>query len=110
MVRNRAFNLHRDSRRVVDMPEEMSERSTTDALPDGDLEFRDLNGYIKRWIDELPPRRAEAFVLSRYHGLKHTDIASIMQVSKRTVDTHILLALQYLRKRLDAWQDGRGLL
>ena len=70
------------------------------------LAAEDLRKHIRRWIDALPARRAEAFVLSRDHGLKHHEIAAIMEVSERTVDTHILLALRDLRGRLDALQNG----
>ena len=61
-----------------------------------------LQRSIHGWIQELPPRRAEAFALSRYNGFSHDEIATIMGVSKRTVETHILLALRELRARLDA--------
>ena len=55
---------------------------------------------IRKWIDELPPRRSEAFMLSRFHGLSHLEIARIMDLSERTVDTNIQHALRDLRTRL----------
>ncbi|MDX1531391.1 MAG: sigma factor-like helix-turn-helix DNA-binding protein, partial [Rhodothermales bacterium] len=43
-----------------------------------------------------------AFTLSRFHGLSHAEIAEVMGLSVRTVDTHIVHALRDLRLRLDA--------
>ena len=55
---------------------------------------------MRDWIDALPDRRREAFHLSRFEGLKYAEIAQIMDVSVRTVENHIRLALQHLRDRL----------
>ena len=63
------------------------------------------------WIDELPPRRREAFRLSRFDGLSHDEIARVMALTPKTVNNHIVLALQTLRERLahfdpDAFRDA----
>lgn len=99
MVRNRALNFRRDRRREQpDVPaEEAAESRSAAAATDDDLALRQA---LYRWIDELPERRREAFMLSRFHDLSHAEIAEIMNVSERTVDTHILLALRSLRERL----------
>jgi RNA polymerase sigma-70 factor (ECF subfamily) len=105
MARNRAFNLNRRSARI-------SETDVTEALdrvvtaPPGDAVFEAhyLEAQIHRWISELPPRRAEAFILSRYHGLKYKDISTIMGLSERTVQTHVLHAMRDLRMRLKTLQ------
>ena len=63
-----------------------------------------LGAHLRRWIDTLPPRRREAFQLSRYEGLSHDEIAQVMNLTPRTVTNHIMLALQHLRDRLRAFQ------
>lgn len=101
MTRNRALNLRRQAARLdADAPVEAPAAPAPTAL-----DAADLKRHLHRWIEQLPERRAEAFVLSRYHGLTHHEIAGIMGVSKRTVDTHILLALRHLRERLDALEN-----
>lgn len=104
MVRNRALNLLRREGRETNldaMPEQQTPTSNdVEAWVDSD----DLARRIRRWIQELPNRRREAFVLSRFHGLSHKEISAIMGVSLKTIDTHILLALKFLRVRLDRYQ------
>jgi RNA polymerase sigma-70 factor (ECF subfamily) len=58
---------------------------------------------IGGWIQELPERRREAFELSRFHGLRHDEIAAVMGVATKTVENHILLALRFLRDKLNAF-------
>ncbi len=104
MVRNRALNsLRRNKWIATDTAvEDIRDQQEVALAGDDILAADDLRQHLQIWIDKLPERRAEAFVLSRQHGLKHSEIASIMKVSERTVDTHILLALKDLRRRLDA--------
>lgn len=70
------------------------------------VDAKNLAGMLYRWIDELPKRRREAFVLSRHHDLTHKEISAIMGLSERTVNTHIFLALKHLRSRLDDMQNA----
>ena len=104
MVRNRALNsLRRNKWIATDTAvEEVRDQHEVAQAGDAILAADDLRNHLQTWIDALPERRAEAFVLSRQHGLKHSEIAAIMKVSERTVDTHILLALKDLRRRWDA--------
>ncbi len=69
------------------------------------LEADDLNRHLTAWIEELPTRRREAFLLSRFHGLKHQEISEVMGISAGTVNLHVLHALQHIRQRLDAFQN-----
>ena len=106
MVRNRALNSLRRSKWISTDTAVEDVGDPPEVAPSGDevLAAKDLRQHLQAWIDKLPGRRAEAFVLSRYNGLKHSEIAAIMGISERTVDTHILLALRDLRGRLDALQ------
>lgn len=103
MVRNRALNANRKKKNAAQntRPRDMDDRQKGEPGADEKLSTENLRHRLSKWIEDLPPRRKEAFVLSRYHGLSHDEIAGIMDVSKRTVDTHIVHALQDLRRRLD---------
>jgi len=104
MARNRALNLKlKNARSSMDVDViEASDRQLAARSPEHDFVAKELSRRLHKWIDELPPRRGEAFVLSRFHGLRHKEIGEIMGLSLRTVETHILDALRDLRRKYDA--------
>lgn len=106
MVRNRALKAIRRRKWIATdiTAEEALEDAGYESDYDTTIDAEAVQRQLFEWIRELPDRRREAFMLSRYHGLRHNEIADIMGLSQRTVDTHILLALRTLRRRLDEWQ------
>lgn len=105
MARNQALNTIRGEAKHVDSGE-LTLVELADHAPAADihLDVAQLDACFKKWVGEMPPRRAEAFVLSRHHGLSHHEISKIMGLSKRTIDTHIVHALKFLRVRYDKLQ------
>jgi RNA polymerase sigma-70 factor, ECF subfamily len=67
----------------------------------------DLQDAIRKAINSLPPKCREVFILSRINGLKNEDIANKLNLSKRTVETHVSNGLKQLRIEL---KDYIGLL
>lgn len=105
MARNRALNMGRYTARIsrVDVVE-AQDRHASAPPADEAVEAKHLEQLVHRWIGDLPPRRAEAFMLSRYHGLKYSEVSIIMGLSERTVQTHVLHAMRDLRARLKTLQ------
>ena len=56
-------------------------------------------------IDALPEKRREIFRLSREEGLKYKEIAEKMNISVKTVETQMGLALKQLREQLREYRD-----
>ena len=104
MVRNRALNVLRKRRPFEgsDLETALAETATDTPSADVQVDAGDLQKRIQRWVGALPPRRAEAFMLSRDQGLSHAEIAEIMGLSVRTVETHVFQALKTLRSHYDA--------
>lgn len=100
MTRNRALNVRRKLKRV-ELPGELPDAPVFEAESTVALQ-----NALRKWVAELPPRRAEAFTLSRYHDLSHEQISRIMGLSVRTVQTHVVHALRDLRRKLDAWRQA----
>jgi RNA polymerase sigma-70 factor (family 1) len=78
-------------------------RSADDALvspPDEVLEIRGVEHAIDRAIAALPPRQREVFVMARYEGLTHQEIAKILGTSPQTVANQMTSALVRLRDAL----------
>ncbi|WP_461532464.1 RNA polymerase sigma factor [Sinomicrobium sp.] len=55
---------------------------------------------VKKEIENLPPKCREAFVLSRKEGLTNIEISEYLNISVKTVESHITKAFSILRKRL----------
>lgn len=51
-------------------------------------------------IDKLPPQCQKVFKLNRFEHLKYKEIAELLNISERTVENHIALALKTLRSAL----------
>ena len=60
----------------------------------------DLLSRIEKSIDSLPAKRQEIFRLSREQGLKYKEIAEELNISVKTVEAQMGLALKYLREEL----------
>ncbi len=59
-----------------------------------------LMEHICRLVDEMPPVRRRVFIMSRQYNMSHKQIAEQLGITVNTVETHIMLALHYLRTRL----------
>ena len=77
----------------LDTPAEASD----DALDD-ELHCKELMARIRQEVEHMPKQRRRIFLMSRYEGLTNEQIAQELGLSKRTVETHITLALQQLRQ------------
>ena len=51
-------------------------------------------------IEKLPPKRRDVFKKVFFDERKHADIAKEMNISVRTVETHLYKALKFLRENL----------
>lgn len=101
-VRNLAFNHKRDTQLHQNLLHTMDHaRSNPD--PEALTSTTLIGEKINEWVQELPDRRREAFELSRFDGLRHDEIATVMGVATKTVENHIVLALKFLRDKLNAF-------
>ena len=61
------------------------------------LDYPALELAINRAIALLPEKCREIFVLSREHGLKYSQVAAKLNISEKTVENQITIALARLR-------------
>lgn len=106
MVRNYALNHERQRKRHASEELELDHPSVGfDTMTDERLDADLLGEHLTHWIDEMPARRREAFLLSRYEGLTHEEIAALMDLAPKTVNNHIVLALQHLRLQMQVIEE-----
>jgi RNA polymerase sigma-70 factor (ECF subfamily) len=102
IARNRVYSNQRSAKTRRARRAEYG-RMSPDApapLPDADVGARDLRRQMRAWIEELPERQREAFILAREEDLSHDEIAEVMEISPNTVNNHIVKAMETLRERL----------
>jgi RNA polymerase sigma-70 factor, ECF subfamily len=82
----------------------LQDKKIPDALSVADagerLQAKELEEKITKAIDRLPPQCKAVFVLSRYEGMKHHEIAKHLDISPKTVNNQLVKALDILRDRL----------
>jgi len=64
------------------------------------IDIESLELLVEKAISELPDQCRKVFELSRYDGLKYKEIAEKLNISVKTVETHMSNALKILRLNL----------
>ena len=68
------------------------------AQPDQDLHHSELQRTLEEGILALPEKCREVFILSRFEGLRNSEIAARFGLSKKTVENQLYHALKLLRE------------
>lgn len=80
--------------------QDLSSDTLADRSGDG-LEHKEQKQEAKRAIEALSERQYQVFVLSRRYELTYSEIAVALDISIRTVETHMSRALKFLRDQLE---------
>lgn len=71
-------------------------------------EEKEINtNLIREILDVIPKKSRQAFELSRIDGLKYKEISVILNVTPKTVENHIAIALKYISKALESHKKDR---
>lgn len=68
------------------------------------IELKEIEGILRRVMNELPGKSRKVFELSRFSGLKHDEIARELGISYKTVEVHIYRVLKVLKKELSSYR------
>ena len=100
-VHNRCLH-HLEHKRVVERhAEEMSHRpGESQETPSDILHYKELQAKIAKIMERLPERCGMIFYMSRFEGLKYSEIADKLSVSVKTVESNMGRALKEFRKEL----------
>ncbi|EIA08579.1 RNA polymerase sigma factor [Flavobacterium frigoris] len=69
-------------------------------IEDEQKEFN--TNLIREILDVIPKKSRQAFELSRIDGLKYKEISVILNVTPKTVENHIAIALKYISRALES--------
>ncbi|MEM1325259.1 MAG: RNA polymerase sigma-70 factor [Bacteroidota bacterium] len=100
-VRNLSIDYLRRQRRHRSAYARLSEKQPEiETSPEADFIYHELSDYLQQAITKLPPKGQHIFRLSRDEGMKYREIASELQISIKTVETHMRRSLISLRSAL----------
>lgn len=101
-VKNRSIDYLRKEKKTIPVGES---GDVAEAVPFRDLiEEAELNNRINLSIQQLPEKCRQVFVLCRFEDLKYTEIAEKLEISVKTVEMQMGIALKKLRKSLSDYQ------
>ncbi len=66
------------------------------------IDMKDKEAFIASVVERMPEQRRKVFVMSRFENRSNDEIASILNIKKKTVENHLNLALKELRTALPA--------
>ena len=100
-VHNKCLHYIEHSRVVIRHAEEMIYRQTENQESPSDiLNYKELQDKIAKILERLPEKCGKIFTMSRFEGLKYTEIAEKLSVSVKTVEANMGRALKEFRKEL----------
>jgi len=67
-----------------------------------EIQFKELNQKVQSLLDQLTPRQREIYFLSREEGLTHEEIAQKLNISKSTVNNHLVSTIKYLKAHISS--------
>jgi RNA polymerase sigma-70 factor (family 1) len=102
-VKNKSLTHIRKQNRMdhfsPDMNQSMQASSTTSS-PHEQLIEQELSALIQEVISKLPPKRQMVFQLIREENFSYRQVAELMNISERTVEVHLKLAVATLRGQI----------
>lgn len=66
--------------------------------PENQILLKELQAKIEKGIADLPPKRRAIFVMSRQQGMTYKEIATMLDISIKTVEGQMLKALKSVRE------------
>ncbi len=114
LTHNLCVDIHREHKRgargmesIEDMPVAVREAvAASPDSPESALVSREMELYIRRAVEELPPKLREPFILRFYREMPYSDIAQQLALSNANVRKRIQQAREVLQKRLNQYLSG----
>ncbi|MDP2891062.1 MAG: RNA polymerase sigma-70 factor [Bacteroidota bacterium] len=109
LTRNRCIDLIRRERLVIQFRNDKQEEylrlsENFEALSDPILDnifAREVQSEVNRVVTSLPEQCRKVFTLSRSNGLKNKEISAMLNLSEKTIESHLTKALKTIRRSLE---------
>lgn len=100
-VRNQALKQIQKDKKIHHKSDELHENSVVSSKnPENTIELKELNEAYIEAVDKLPEKRKNIFLMHRQDHLTYKEIAAILNISIKTVETQISRSLKFLANSL----------
>jgi len=101
-VKNGANNYHKISRTSFRNLEDEEIQDVVDlkADPFQTYMYKDRARMLYHLIDQMPERRRLIFYMYRIEGFSYKEIATLLDISVRTVEDHLVKGFQFLQEKV----------
>jgi len=97
-VKNKALNYVRDNNtRTIHEAAFANEQTQEFAPENNSCEYQQLEESVEKAIAELPEQCKRIYIMSRYENLTYKQIANQLEISPKTVENQLGIALKKLR-------------
>ncbi len=100
ITKNHLFNIHRKKINEKAYRNYIIDHLVQYPNLENELIYADLRANIDKIIDSLPAQRKKVFIMGNIEGMSNKEVATIMNLSVRTIEVHKSLALQTIRKEM----------
>lgn len=109
LTRNRCIDLIRKERLILQFRTDKQDEyrrltENFDALSDpilDDIFAMEIQVEINRAVNGLPEQCRKVFIMSRSNGLKNREISEALELSEKTVESHLTKALKIIKLALE---------
>ena len=100
-VKNRCLNALRNRPKIVPIDGiQIPNQQQSDRNPFTDMEQKELTEKLYSVIERLPEQQKIVFKMIKENGLTARQVAEILQLSPRTVETHLYKAVKQLEEEI----------
>jgi RNA polymerase sigma-70 factor, ECF subfamily len=97
---NAAIDYLRNNKNVIPLRKVVFSEKTDDVNAEAYMIKKELEDSIEKALRLLPPKCKAIFVLSRFEGMKYKEIAGHLNISVKTVENQMGIALEKMRSEL----------
>lgn len=99
-VKNRCLNHIKKARLAfAEMPDELPVATLDPGILER-MQAAETNKKVQILIDALPAKCRQVFLLSRMHELSYKEISELLDISPKTVENQIGIALKFLKENM----------
>lgn len=95
-----SLNYLRSRKKNVKIEDDSSIQNLAASTGTDEVGYKELELRVRQAIDRLPPKCRTIYLLSRQEGLKYLEIAETLNLSVKTIENQMGIALEKLRQDL----------